>query len=119
MHVTVTFRNSEATEALKTYASQKLQKLKKVMIKPEEAHVTYTVEKFRHQVELIVHANGDRFVCKEESKDMYEAFDLAIDRMEQQLRKYKDRARQHKGEPGVAGQAVDAPVEGETERTPA
>lgn len=107
MHVTVTFRNTEPTEALKQYATQKLQKLKKVLIKPEEAHVVYTVEKFRHHVELIVTANGERFVCNEESKDMYEAIDLALDRMENQVRRYKEKLRHHKGEPGVLGQTRD------------
>ncbi|MCK6526263.1 ribosome-associated translation inhibitor RaiA [Myxococcota bacterium] len=118
MHVTVTFRNAEPTEALKQYASQKLLKLKKVLIKPEEAHVIYSVEKFRHHVELIVSANGERFVCNEESKDMYEAVDLALGRIEVQLRRYKERVRQRKGEPGVAGQAQEVVYEEEMEPTP-
>ena len=98
MQVHVTFRNTEATDALKNYAVNKLQRVSRLLIKPEEAQVVLAVEKFRHTAEFVVNANGERFVSVEQSKDMYEAIDLALDRLENQLRRYKDRYRDHKGD---------------------
>jgi len=39
MMITVTFRRMEPTESLKTYAEEKLSKIKKYLDSPMEAHV--------------------------------------------------------------------------------
>ncbi len=114
MQVHVTFRNAEATPALKNYATQKLQRVAKLVVKPEKAQVTLSVEKFRHTAELIVSGNGERFVSTEQSKDMYEAIDLAVDRLESQLRRYKEKFHSHKGDPAMG----DLPRSGSADAEP-
>ena len=47
MDITVTFRHMEPTESLRTYAEEKVSKIKKYLDFPIEAHVVLTVEKFR------------------------------------------------------------------------
>lgn len=96
MEMTFTFRNLEATEALKTHALDKLKRLDKYLIKPTKAHVIFQVERFQHLVEVTVNANGIQYVSHEKSEDMYTSIDKAIHKLERQLKKYKERIKNHK-----------------------
>ncbi len=98
MEATFTFRQTEATEALRSHAMDKLSKLDKYLPKPVNAHVIFKVEGFRHQVEIAFQFNGIRYIGKGESNDMYTSVDDAVTRIEHQLRKNKERAKEHKGE---------------------
>jgi putative sigma-54 modulation protein len=98
METTYTFRNMEATEALRTYASEKLTKLKKYTVKPGNAHIIFNVEKFNHIVEITLVANGIRYVGTHRSNDMYTSIDSAVDKVKKQLRNYKERLKGHRGE---------------------
>ena len=97
METTFTFRNIEATNALKGHAADKLAKLKKYMIKPEHAHVIFKVESATHITEITLVANGKRYVCHQLSNDMYTSIDGAIKKLEKQLSKNKERVKEHKG----------------------
>lgn len=98
MEVNFTFRKTEATEALKTHTYEKLTKLDKYLNKPINAHIIFNVEGFRHTVEITFNNNGVRYVGKGLSNDMYTSIDDAVDRIEKQLRKSKERRKGHKGE---------------------
>lgn len=98
MEANFTFRNTEATEALRNHAVEKLTKLDKYLSKPVSAHVIFKVEGFRHIVEVAFLSNGMRFFGKGESNDMYTSTDDAVSRIEHQLRKSKERLKGHKGE---------------------
>ena len=98
MEATFTFRKTEATEALRTHALDKLSKLDKYLPKPVNVHVIFNVEGFRHQVEIAFLSNGVRYFGKGQSNDMYTSIDDAVSRIEHQLRKMKERIKGHKGE---------------------
>lgn len=98
MEATYTFRQTEATEALRNHAADKLSKLDKYLPKPVSAHVIFKVEGFRHEVEIAFQFNGIRYFGKGESNDMYTSIDDAVTRIEHQLRKNKERVKGHKGE---------------------
>jgi len=98
MEATFTFRQTEATEALRGHATEKLGKLDKYLPKPVSAHVIFKVEGFRHSVEIAFQSNGIRYFGKSESNDMYTSIDDAVTKIEHQLRKNKERAKDHKGE---------------------
>lgn len=96
MQVSVTFRNTEAEGWFKEYVNERLGKLKKYFDKPMEAHVIITVEKFRNVAEVNLLAKGINIVGKEEAKDMQMAFDSVIDKVERQIKKHREKARNHK-----------------------
>lgn len=98
MEATYTFRRTEATEAIRTHTDDKLAKLDKYLPKPVSAHIIFSVEGFRHTVEITFNSNGVRYFGKGESNDMYTSIDDAVKRIEKQLRKSKDRLKGHKGE---------------------
>lgn len=97
MQTSVTFKNIDPSENLKSYAGDKLHRLDKYLDNPAEANVVLWVEKFRHIAEISV--SGDRMVvnAKEETNDMYSAIDMALDKLEKQIKKSKEKIRERKG----------------------
>jgi len=98
MDITVTFRHMEATESLKAYAEEKLSKIKKYFDSPLEAHVVLTVEKFRHQADVTLNADGTRIKAVEETGDMYSAIDQVLDKIEKQVKRHKSKTKEYRGE---------------------
>lgn len=96
MQTNFTFRNMDTSDALKTHALEKLDKLNKYLIKPIQAHVIFHVEKFNHIVEVTLTENGKQHISHEKSENMYTSIDKAVAKMERQLRKYKERLKEHK-----------------------
>jgi putative sigma-54 modulation protein len=73
MQVSVTFRKIDASDTLRNYAEEKLNRIKKYVEDPIEAHVVLSVEKFRHIAEVSINANGLRINGQEETGDLYSA----------------------------------------------
>ncbi len=88
MQVTTTFRHLEPSEALKSYADEKLERVKKYIDEPIVAQVFMTVEKIRHTAEVTITAKGITIKASEETNDMYSAVDAVVDKIERQLRRY-------------------------------
>ncbi len=63
---------------------------------PAEAHIILSMEKFRNFVEINLSANGWNVNAKEEAKDMHLAIDSCIEKIEKQLKKQKEKIREHK-----------------------
>ena len=117
MQVSVTFRNTEAEDWFKNYVNDRLSKIRKYIDKPLEAHVIMTVEKFRNIAEVNLMAKGININGKEEAKDMQLAFDSVMDKIEKQLKKHREKLRNHKEtvslreEAGIAATTAPAEIE--------
>jgi len=96
MRISVTFRNKEGGNWHEEYIDEKLKKLKKYIDNPVEAHIVLSVEKFRNVAEVNLMANGLNVNAKEEAKDMHLAIDNAIEKIERQLKKKKEKIRSQK-----------------------
>ena len=96
MKISVTFRNGEGENWQKVYAEEKMQKLKKYLDAPAEAHIIVSMEKFRNATEINLSSNGWNINAKEEGKDMRIALDRCVDKIEKQLKKQKEKVREHK-----------------------
>lgn len=96
MKISVTFRNKDGEEWHKEYIEKRLSKLRKYVDSPVEARVVLSVEKFRNVAEVSIVGNGLNVNAKEESKDMHVAIDAAIEKVERQLKKFKEKIRGHK-----------------------
>lgn len=93
----ITFRNLDATDALKTYASDKLENcLRKFVHQNTEAHIVLKVEKKTQIAEVSFRADGTDFAAKEERDDLYAAIDALVDTVMHQLRKHKERLTDHR-----------------------
>ena len=97
MQTSVTFKKMDASDHLRNYVSEKLDRLDKYLYNPAEASVVLSVEKFRHICE--VNIIGDRLNIngKEETNDMYSAIDMVLDKLEAQIKKSKQKGRGRRG----------------------
>jgi len=111
MQVSVTFRHIEPSEALKNYVTDRLQKFKRFLDGPVDAHVVLGLEKFRHLADVTIDSNGRIIKGREENADMYAAIDLVMDKIDMQLKKLRDRLRD-KGDRSRSVVAVTAAEEG-------
>jgi putative sigma-54 modulation protein len=96
MQITTTFRHMEPSEALKSYAEEKLERVKKYIDEPIVVQVFLTVEKIRHAAEVTITAKGITIKAAEETNDMYASVDAVSDKIERQLRRFKERIKAHK-----------------------
>jgi len=97
MKISVTFRNTEGEEWFKNYVEEKLGKLKKYIDHPVEVRVVLSVEKFRNVAEINLMDNGMNVNTREEAKEMALAIDEAVEKIERQLKKHREKMRVHKG----------------------
>jgi putative sigma-54 modulation protein len=87
----------EQSDALKTYAEEKLDRVSKYIDEPINAQVYFSVEKkIRHIVEIVINAKGVSTKASEATNDMYAAIDAVIDKIERQLKRYKEKIKAHK-----------------------
>ena len=97
MQVTTTFRHMEQSDALKSYAEEKLERVGKYIDGPINVQVYFAVEKkIRHIVEIVIAAKGISTKASEATNDMYAAIDAVIDKIERQLKRYKEKIKDHK-----------------------
>ncbi|MCX5863187.1 MAG: ribosome-associated translation inhibitor RaiA [Desulfomonile sp.] len=96
MQLSVTFRHMEPSEALKNYVHERTAKLSKYIDKPVESQVILTVHKFRQIVDVVINVDGLRIAGQEAHEDMYAAIDLVMDKIERQVKKYREKIRKHK-----------------------
>jgi putative sigma-54 modulation protein len=86
----------DQSDALKTYVEEKLDRVKKYIEEPVIAQAYLTVEKIRHIAEITLTAKGITIKASEATNDMYASIDAVIDKIERQLRRYKERLKGHK-----------------------
>jgi len=96
MQTSVTFKNLDPSDHLKSYVGEKLDRFDKFLDNPAEANVVLAVEKFRHIAEINI--SGDRLsiIGKEETVDMYSAIDMVLDKLEKQIKKNKEKIRERR-----------------------
>lgn len=102
MHINISFRHIEPSDALKLYVEEKLSRLKKYLEEPIEAHVVLRGEKFRRSAEVSLDASGFRLNGAEETDDMYSSIDLLVDNLETQAaRKGKEKITRRRSSAGA------------------
>lgn len=94
----ITGRHIEVTEAMRNYAEKKIGKLKKFYNRLSEIEVIIGSEGQSHIVEIIIRAdNHQPFVVKQSNEDAYACLDGAVDKIERQLTRHKEKSRRRKG----------------------
>jgi putative sigma-54 modulation protein len=97
MQMNITFRHVDPIDSLKAYAQEKVERVNKYLDRPSEAHVVLSVEKHHHQADITIHSGPYMLRGKERSQDMYASIDLAMDKIERQLKKYKEKLKEKHG----------------------
>jgi len=95
MQVSITGRHVELTDPLKNYVQEKLQHLKHSFDHVLDVHVVLSVEKFRQRCEVTIQANGVNIHASHETEDMYASIDGVVDKLNRQLKRYRQKLRKH------------------------
>lgn len=85
----------KVTDAIKSYVTEKLEKLDKYFENPEEikAHVNVKVNNLDQIIEVTIPTVKFTLRVEERHNDLYAAIDFAIDKLERQIRKNKTRLK--------------------------
>lgn len=93
MKYTIRGQKIEVTDAIRDYAISKIDKMEKYFENPDEVSVkvVFSIRGREQKVEITI--NGINFDLRSEvsHSDMYAAIDLAVDKLEQQMRKFKSK----------------------------
>jgi putative sigma-54 modulation protein len=107
MKVTFTGRNLVVTPAIKDFTQERLERLERVLEGIKEAHVVLVTEKYRHIAEIVVKGNRILLSGTQETEDMYGSIGKAIDKIEHQAKKRREKrvgaARRSTGRRPAAG----------------
>ncbi len=98
MQCRFSFKHMKTSQALTDYTEEKVvQRIEKFSTKPIDAHITFSVEGYNQIAHCSV-KGGDGFNFEVEStcKDMYGSVDLLVDKLAVQLKKQKDKLKNHK-----------------------
>lgn len=119
MKITTTARHYELTPALKEYAEAKIQNLTTFFDNIVNAHIVFTLEKYRHFVEVTLHINGRDIVAHDVSEDMYASVDNVAEKLERQILKHKGKVYTKKPRKRIAKEVVLPPERPSQRENPA
>ena len=94
MEIIITGRHYEIDPDLEGYIERELEYLDDKYKRLNDTHVILIKEKYRQIAEITLHADGNRYYAKEESDDMYVSVDKAIEKVENQIKKYRGKRRE-------------------------
>jgi putative sigma-54 modulation protein len=97
MNIAITFRQMEATEAVKNYATDKVGRLQKFLRHPLKGQVTLSCQHRLHSAEVDLHSGQEHYHAHETSEDMYASVDKVIDKLERQIRSAHGAMTKKKG----------------------
>jgi len=101
MQIAVTFRHMEVSNPIREYAEEKISRVKKYIDEPIDAQVVLSVaKKIRHKAVVTLSAKGIMIKGSEETGDMYAAIDAVVDKIERQLKRYREKIKDHKPQAG-------------------
>ena len=95
MQLSVKGRNLEVTDALRSYAEEKLSRLTKYLENIVTANVVLSVEKHRQIAEVTLRVRDLTIRAEESTDDLYSSIDLVLEKLERQILRYKERIMTH------------------------
>jgi len=93
MNIIIRGSKLEITDAMESYAKDKISKLEKYLENSEDAKATVVakINGHKHVVEVTIPLNNFILRAEEAQSDFYAAIDTVIDKLERQIRKNKTR----------------------------
>lgn len=93
--ISVTGRHLLVTEPMKDYAIDKIVKIDRFNARIIDVNIVMDIQKLDHRVDITLKVDHVKIKASAASENMYASIDMAIDKLETQLRRYKDRLNDH------------------------
>ncbi len=100
MQINITGHHVDITEALRTYTTEKMEKLERHFDHVTNVHVILSVEKLSQKAEATVHVSGADLFAQHQTEDMYASIDGLIDKLDRQIIKHKEKISSHNRKSG-------------------
>jgi putative sigma-54 modulation protein len=99
LKIIITGKNIELTPSLKDFVEKKMDSIKAYVEQLQEVDVILSVDKTKsqgilHTAEVTIWATGVNFRASQSHPDMYAAIDLILDKLQKQIKRYKDKLKQ-------------------------
>lgn len=107
MQIQLTGRHVDITDPIREFIDTKFARLANHCDDITSAHVILSVEKGRHRAEAKLHIPGNDIFADSIEKDMYAALDLLLDKLDRQLIKHKEKAKNHHSSKPTLAEADD------------
>ena len=104
MQLSVTGHHVEVSAPLRDYVVSKIEKIEKHFDHVSDVHCILTVEKLRHKAEATVSVNGSTIYADATEEDMYAAIDGLVDKLDRQIKKHKEKLKDHHRGEGLKNQ---------------
>ena len=110
MKYVIVGKNMEVSSSLEKAVKDKLGKLDKFFSEDTTAHVTLSVNRGRHIIEVTIPVKGHVIRCEQVSTDMYSSIDQAAEVIERQLKRYKSKiVKKHKVQAAFKREYLEEP----------
>ena len=98
MKIIISGKHLKITDAIKNYTEEKINKISKYTDAITEVDVVLSVEDTKssgqiHKADGLVYASGTKIKVETENTDLYAAIDELSERLERQVRKYKEKQK--------------------------
>ena len=100
MQLNITGHHVEVTDSLRNYVTEKLVRLEKHFDHVNNVHVILSIEKQRQKSEATVNVNGASLFADSTEEDMYAAIDSMVDKLDRQIKKHKEKLKDHHRQEG-------------------
>jgi putative sigma-54 modulation protein len=111
-------KNVEITDSIREYAEEKLSKLERQLADPTRVELELAVERnpsisANHVAEATIWTKGPILRAREASVDMKASIDQLADKLERQVKRYREKrtARRRAGDGGIPANAIPAETE--------
>lgn len=94
-NISITGRNVEITDSMRDYVMEKISKIEKFHNRIIDVNVIMEAQKLDHRVDIVMKVDHIKIKSDAASTDMYFSIDKAVDKLVTQLRRYKQRIRDH------------------------
>ena len=91
MRVNFTARHYKSSQRLKDYAQNEVRKLEKIYDGIIDCDIILDYQKDIQIAEIIVNVFGTKLTVTEKTADIYKSIDIAVTKVERQLKKYKEK----------------------------
>jgi len=95
MQIDITGHHIDITDSMRSYVNTKFERLKRHFDNMTDTHVILTVEKLRQKAEATIHIKGHNIFADSTDEDMYAAIDSLTDKLDRQIKKYKEKDSDH------------------------
>ncbi len=101
MNIQISARHFECEQEIQQEIEQRIERLAKTYLEPVHVDVVLDKEDNRFRVQIVMH-NRVQAEATAEDFDLMTAFNKTFDKVERQLKKFKEKIKHHKGKKAVS-----------------